>query len=278
MNDEEKINKLAQNLYSKGFAGSLWDAKNKAKDILGINNQLKSYRSYEERHVSEIMKDAGVNVEAVKKAEDQKIQQLIQTVQEQFKKQDAVPETAQEMKAPEMQIIPEQAKEQEVAESADKPKDIPSVYFADSVEGATPEMTVNELMGIKEEENAPEELPVLSADAAADIKEEMPEEENKESEALETYEEGSGQESCEKEESLGEAKIDGTEPADMAEGGYVAIDTAEENPDEEIPKIVEEEFKEEEKGEDKIIIEDNVFSDVDKDKVEEEKDNENTTK
>lgn len=290
MNDDEKINKLAQDLYSKGFAGSLWDAKNKAKDILGLNNQLKSYRSYEERKVNDIMSGAGINVEAVKKAEEQKIQQIIENVQEHFHKEAVERADAESMAQIEQMkstcsIVEDIPKEKTEEKPAIKP-----AYFSDSVEGATADMTVNELMGIKEEKQSEPAVtqPEEKNEGFIEINMNEPpkEETSNESDAvaetgkvsdeevkLETYEESS--QSVEEPEKL-EIKEE-SEQSGVEEDEFVAVSNEEAKPEEEMPKLIDEEFSEEEKEEKTVIddnIGDNVFSDVDNDKIEEENEGE----
>jgi hypothetical protein len=167
MNDEDKINQLASQLYSKGLAGSMWDAKNKARDILGLNNQLKSYRSYynekEEKEVSGIMQDAGIKPEEVRKAEEEKVQQLIESVQKHFEqtniREGKNEKYEEEAKAEIKEAVSEAAEDssKSVEEEINKEK-IPSVYFADSLEGAEPDMLLKDVVESRMKKQNDEEV------------------------------------------------------------------------------------------------------------------------
>jgi len=73
MEDEQKINSLANQLFSKGLAASMWDAKNKAKEILGISTQVIERQSQREDITKEILQDIGVTDEQFEEAEQKKL-------------------------------------------------------------------------------------------------------------------------------------------------------------------------------------------------------------
>ncbi len=62
MDTDKKIEKLAQTLFNKGLAASLWDAKAKAKDILGLSTDSTIDSSKQSDTVDTIMRSAGVDV------------------------------------------------------------------------------------------------------------------------------------------------------------------------------------------------------------------------
>lgn len=96
MDDEQKINELANTLFSKGLAASMWDAKNKAKDILGFSSEMIEKSSAEveghkndEMPVQEIMNEAGIDIVDVKKAEEDKIEEISKEFQKSLGKEDS---------------------------------------------------------------------------------------------------------------------------------------------------------------------------------------------
>ncbi|MBD3163582.1 hypothetical protein GF323_00080 [Candidatus Woesearchaeota archaeon] len=93
MDDEHKITELANTLFSKGLAASMWDARNKAKDILGLSSakieQTKQVETKEESAVDNIMKDAGIRIDNVKKVEDEEIARIGQEFKESVSEQPA---------------------------------------------------------------------------------------------------------------------------------------------------------------------------------------------
>ncbi|MDO8481418.1 MAG: hypothetical protein Q7S65_06465 [Nanoarchaeota archaeon] len=97
---EEEMNRVANMLFSKGLAASLWDAKERARDIVGLNPPQKMGRAplpEPKVEVDSILKGAGINteqlIEAAKKEAEQN-QQVIDAAMKQYKESvftDALP-------------------------------------------------------------------------------------------------------------------------------------------------------------------------------------------
>jgi hypothetical protein len=332
--DEEKINDLAQTLYSKGLTASLWDAKNKARDILGLAKPAASsswFNSTQEKAVDDIMGSLGVKVEAVRKAEQEKLEQIKKEVKIRFDEEDKKESTVSaleisELKQDSIAEFTVSLPKSEILENAEpveieQPKEAPKadvVYFSDSVEGAAADTPVHELVDSD-----------ISIEPAEELMQEESEDIVQEAEQSHIGENSDeidiSSESNESQENI-DIEIEGqTESLDMQHESNVQIEQKEivntllkstieepttdtvpldkvmqnrenthmdnseyldlnqnENNDgnivdelkaEEIPKIIDDEYKEE-NSETKIIIEEseNVFFEVDKKKLEEEKD------
>jgi len=76
MEDEQKINQLANTLFSKGLSASMWDAKNKARDILGLTAQKSAEMNQTPEPATDIMHDLGISDEEIHKAEEEKIEEI----------------------------------------------------------------------------------------------------------------------------------------------------------------------------------------------------------
>ncbi len=78
--DDQRVTELAKTLFSKGLAASLWDATNKARDILGITSEKiskdEARLKAEDDSLNDIMKGAGVSVNEVDKATEIKIDEV----------------------------------------------------------------------------------------------------------------------------------------------------------------------------------------------------------
>jgi hypothetical protein len=79
---------MANMLFSKGLAATRWDAKNKAKDILGLSDRNMEQQDsgvskiVRDNSVDEIMQNLGVGEQEIKQAEEKKIEE----VKEEFEK------------------------------------------------------------------------------------------------------------------------------------------------------------------------------------------------
>jgi hypothetical protein len=97
MDDEQKVNQLANMLFSKGLAASMWDAKSKAMDIMGLSSKKMDKAieesaeqvEEEEADLKDIMQDDGVSSDSVQKAEDQKIEEVKEEFQKTLEKEES---------------------------------------------------------------------------------------------------------------------------------------------------------------------------------------------
>ncbi|MCK5140410.1 MAG: hypothetical protein KAQ85_11255, partial [Thermodesulfovibrionia bacterium] len=203
MDDEQKITQLANTLFSKGLAASLWDAKNKAGDILGLskNNEVPvSFDKDVDEHLEEgtgekgslnnLMENAGVDMDELKKAEDDKIDEIKEDFQKTIDEskegrtfdnieQSTIVEEGSsvvDIQEPIKDDVPMEIEPVGEGIGSIENVELPENLFDNSVEGASPEMLVGEASDtgtIAENECIPDDVADISPDETQSESEEL---------------------------------------------------------------------------------------------------------